>query len=72
MSKSKGNVVVPNDLLDEYWIRRGQVLGGIARLGNDPAVDHSVYREGKRLITKIKNATRFVTASKPLGGPTSL
>nr|MDQ3878244.1 valine--tRNA ligase [Actinomycetota bacterium] len=74
MSKSKGNVVVPTDVLDEYGSDAVRYWAGSARLGVDPAVDHNVYREGKRLITKIRNAARFVSGfgavegrpSKPL------
>ena len=62
MSKSKGNVVVPTDVLDEYGSDAVRYWASSARLGTDPTVDHSVYKEGKRLITKIKNAARFVNS----------
>ncbi|MCA1841196.1 MAG: valine--tRNA ligase, partial [Actinobacteria bacterium] len=62
MSKSKGNVVVPTDVLDEYGSDAVRYWAGSARLGVDPAIDHNVYREGKRLITKIRNAARFVSS----------
>jgi valyl-tRNA synthetase len=68
MSKSKGNVVVPTDLLDEYGSDAVRYWAGSARLGTDPAVDHSVYREGKRLITKLKNAARFVNGFEGASG----
>src|SRR5262249_49981758 len=59
MSKSKGNVVTPEALLDEnssdavrYWAAR-------ARLGVDTAFDAKLFAIGKRLATKIFNASRF-------------
>jgi valyl-tRNA synthetase len=60
MSKSKGNVVTPESLLDEnsadavrYWAAR-------ARLGVDTAFDPKMFSIGKRLATKLFNASRFV------------
>ena len=69
MSKSKGNVVVPTDVLDEYGSDAVRYWASSARLGTDPTVDHSVYREGRRLITKIKNAARFVVSFEGESGP---
>lgn len=69
MSKSKGNVVVPTDVLDEYGSDAVRYWAASARLGTDPTVDHSVYREGKRLVTKIKNAARFVNGFEGEAGP---
>jgi valyl-tRNA synthetase len=71
MSKSKGNVVLPTDVLDEYGSDAVRYWASSARLGTDPTVDHSVYREGRRLITKIKNATRFVVSFEGEPGPPS-
>ena len=71
MSKSKGNVVVPTDVLDEYGADAVRYWASSARLGTDPTVDHSVYREGRRLITKIKNATRFVVSFEGESGAPS-
>jgi valyl-tRNA synthetase len=61
MSKSKGNVVLPTDILDEYGSDAVRYWAASSRLGIDPAVDPNVFREGKRLVTKIRNAARLVT-----------
>jgi valyl-tRNA synthetase len=61
MSKSKGNVVLPTDVLDEYGSDAVRYWAASSRLGIDPAVDPNVFREGKRLVTKIRNAARLVT-----------
>ncbi|MEA2487574.1 MAG: valyl-tRNA synthetase [Actinomycetota bacterium] len=72
MSKSKGNAVLPTDVLDEYGSDAVRYWAGSARLGVDPAIDHNVYREGKRLITKIRNAARFVNGFGSVeGAPTN-
>ena len=60
MSKSKGNVVLPLDILDEYGSDAVRYWAGSARLGVDVAADPNVFREGKRLVTKIRNAARLV------------
>jgi valyl-tRNA synthetase len=60
MSKSKGNVVVPTDILDEYGSDAVRYWAASSRLGIDPTADPNVFREGKRLVTKIRNAARLV------------
>ena len=60
MSKSKGNVVVPTAILDEFGSDAVRYWAGSARLGWDAAADPNVMREGKRLMTKIRNASRLV------------
>jgi valyl-tRNA synthetase len=60
MSKSKGNVVVPTDTLDEFGSDAIRYWAGSARLGWDAAADPNVFREGKRLVTKIRNAARLI------------
>jgi valyl-tRNA synthetase len=60
MSKSKGNVVTPDDLLVEYSSDAVRYWAARARLGTDTAFDPGVFKIGKRLATKIFNASRFV------------
>jgi valyl-tRNA synthetase len=60
MSKSKGNVVLPTDILEEYGPDAVRYWSASARLGVDTAVDYKVMREGKRLVTKIRNAARLI------------
>jgi valyl-tRNA synthetase len=60
MSKSKGNVVTPTGTLDEYGSDSVRYWSASARLGSDAATDPNVFKEGKRLITKIRNAARLV------------
>ena len=60
MSKSKGNVVTPDDLLVEWSSDAVRYWAARARLGTDTAFDPTVFKVGKRLSTKIFNASRFV------------
>jgi valyl-tRNA synthetase len=59
MSKSKGNVVTPEHLLDEYSADAVRYWAARARLGADTAFDHKVFKIGRRLCTKLFNASRF-------------
>lgn len=69
MSKSKGNVVLPTDILDEFGSDAVRYWAGSARLGVDATVDRNVFREGKRLVTKLKNAARLIRGYEGAAGP---
>ena len=60
MSKSKGNVVVPNDLIEEYSADAVRYWSANARLGADTANDEQVFKVGKKLVVKIFNASKYV------------
>ena len=60
MSKSKGNVVVPNDLIEQYGADAVRYWAANARLGTDTANDEQVFKVGKKLVVKIFNASKFV------------
>ncbi|MEA2516460.1 MAG: valyl-tRNA synthetase, partial [Actinomycetota bacterium] len=71
MSKSKGNVVLPTDPLDEFGSDSVRYWSASARLGSDATPDPNVFKEGKRLVTKIRNAARLVLGFEgPSGEPT--
>jgi valyl-tRNA synthetase len=60
MSKSKGNVVTPLDLVDQHGADAIRYWAGAARPGTDTAWDTNQLRVGRRLAIKVLNVTRFV------------
>lgn len=60
MSKSQGNVVTPEPLIDQYGADSVRYWAARARLGVDTAYDDQVFQVGKRLCTKLFNASKFV------------
>ena len=60
MSKSKGNALTPENLIKTYSADAVRYWAAKARLGQDTVYDENLFKMGKRLVTKIFNASRFI------------
>ena len=69
MSKSRGNVITPMHLLDQYGADAVRYWSLAARLGTDTAFDEKVLKVGRRLVVKLFNAAKFVLSQEGPGGP---
>lgn len=59
MSKSKGNVVTPTDLIIDRGADVVRYWASTSKLGVDIAYSEEMFKIGKKLITKLWNASKF-------------
>ena len=70
ISKSKGGSQHgPHALMDAYTADGVRYWSANARLGVDTAFDENMFKTGKRLVTKLYNASKFALMQEATPGP---
>jgi valyl-tRNA synthetase len=68
MSKSKGNVVTPEDVVQQHSADAVRYWAASGRLGTDAAYDVGQMKVGRRLAIKILNASKFALSFGHVAG----
>ncbi|MFB6162805.1 MAG: valine--tRNA ligase [Halococcoides sp.] len=69
MSKSKGNVVHPSDVLDEFPVDAARYWAAGTSIGDDFPFKENDLEAGERLLQKLWNASRLVEQLTPADRP---
>ncbi|MDR1696792.1 MAG: valine--tRNA ligase [Rickettsiales bacterium] len=71
MSKSRGNVVVPTDIIEKFGSDAIRLWAAGLKWGTDAAFDENILEQKRKLVMKFFNAAKFVMGiygSNPNGG----
>ncbi|MFN5352055.1 MAG: valine--tRNA ligase [Alphaproteobacteria bacterium] len=61
MSKSKGNVITPIELIEQHGSDAVRYWASTSRLGTDTAFSEDLLKIGRKLVNKLWNATKFAS-----------